>query len=237
MFPPSIVLNTRFSIADLRVESCEQAWTAPPAYDALVDREWQALRRERASLWDGVYDRVLDLAKLAAGVLCLGTIRYRYIATYPALAAEHARLGLEPLHHLSIGALIRTRDGAYLFGRRTRNGAIELIGGGVQRDQLAVTSGADLESNLLKEMREEVGLRAGDTEAMEGIGIVTASTSNILVMARARCRLAQAEAVERFAERTEDEMAAPVFVPAAELHNLLGTMDDYRPLLVHLLKR
>lgn len=235
MFTPSVLLNTRFSVADLKVESCNRAWTAPAAYEALVEREWQALLAARPSLWDGIYDRVLDPAELASGFMRLGTVRYRYIAAYPALHAHHVRLGLEPLSHLSTIALIELRGGAYLFGRRARNQAVELIGGGVQRDQLAVESGGDLERNLLKEMREEVGLRAEDIEAAAGIGIVSASNSNVLVVAHVRCRLRQAEVWQRFGERTEDEMAEPVFVPAAELHGLLGAMDDYRPLIAPLL--
>ena len=240
MFTPRILARASFTIADIGIELCAHEWQPTPAYAALVDAEWNRMvARAAHPLWDGLYYRVLNLDELQKGAapatLRLGTIRYRYIATFPALHEPHARLHLDPLNHLSIGALIRTSDGFYLFGRRARNGATDIIGGGVQSDELAVSTGSDLERNLYKEVREEVGIVKEDIGALSGIGILYAGTSNVIVVAHAATSLSRSAAEARFQQRTEPEMAAPVFVGESNLRAMLAGMTDYRKLILELL--
>jgi predicted NUDIX family phosphoesterase len=157
------------------------------------------------------------------------------VSTFPKLHQQHADHELEPFHHLSTIALIRTLDGHYLFGRRSRNGEVDLIGGGVQCDELAVTCGADLERNLFKEIHEEVGIREDDIEQLAGIGILLSGTSNVLIVAHANLALTRAEAAARFAMRTDNEMSEPVFVRECELCPMLRAMSDYRRLIPELI--
>lgn len=162
MDTPQILSSRPFSISDLHIEHHACAWTPSPAYDELVQVEWNRLLDEaKTRVWDGTYYRVLDPAvfveeKEPAAVL-LGTIAYRYIATFPSLSQEHSRRALDPLNHLSTVALIHTADDFYVFGIRNRNGAVDLIGGGAQCDEIEIHRGADLERNLYKEFFEERG--------------------------------------------------------------------------------
>ena len=239
MFLPRVISRTAFDIGKSNVSVCPSEWTAPEAYDALVDPAWKELVKD-SRLWDGTYYRVLNAAALRDGIgpfaLRLGTIRYRYVATYPMLHQHHARHQLEPLHHLSTIALIRTSDAHYLFGKRTRNGEIDLIGGGVQSDELVITSGADLERNLLKEIREETGISRSEIQQLSGIGILLSSNSNVLIVGHARTGLTRAEAIAAFDLRTENEMSEPVFVPQDEICSTLRSMTDYRPLIPELME-
>jgi len=240
MFTPRILTRASFTLADIGIELCAHEWQPTPAYNALVHAEWRRMvARSAEPLWDGLYYRVLNLDELEKGAapatLRLGAVRYRHIATFPALHDHHARLHLDPFNHLSTGALIRTSDGFYLFGRRARNGATEIIGGGVQSDELVVASGADLERNLYKELREEVGITRPDIHALSGIGILYAATSNVIVIAHAAVGLSRAAAENRFLARTEPEMAAPVFVPEHDLRAALHSMAGYRTLIPELL--
>ncbi|HKF49018.1 MAG TPA: NUDIX hydrolase [Terracidiphilus sp.] len=242
MFASQILLRARFSIAEIGVRVCADQWTPTDEYEELVRVEWERMRTGVTHpLWDGTYYRVLNAAELKdsaasrPGTMRLGTVRYRYIATLPALWEQHTRCGLEPLEHLSIGALIRTRDGYYLFGRRAQDGSIDMIGGGVQSDEMVVGSGGDLEENLYKEIREEVGIGRADIHALEGIGMVRSATSNMILVGHARTVLSKADAEARFAARTDPEMAEPEFVAEDELSEFLRASGDYRRLVAELL--
>lgn len=242
MYPPRILFAKPFAISNLVVEPCIDDWTPPAAYELLVHPAWQNLLvHSTQRIWDGTYYRLLNPEQVgngsSPGTLRLGTIRYRYVATFPILHEHHAGHQLEPLLHLSTLALLCTSDGYYLFGKRSWNGEIDLIGGGVQRDELAVATGADLERNLLKEIREETGISGNDIHQLSGIGILVSETSNVLIAAHANLALARPEALARFTLRTENEMSEPVLIPENMLASALRSMRGYRPLLSELMER
>jgi 8-oxo-dGTP pyrophosphatase MutT (NUDIX family) len=190
-------------------------------------------------IWDGLFYRVTNAEALEKRDdlihFVLGTISYRYIATYRQLDAQHASHALDPLYHLSTAALIRTSDNWYVFGRRSRNGSIDLIGGGVQQDELEVTTGADLERNLVKEIREETGIGHADLCAVQGLGVLLSSTSNVLALAKVDLKITKREVELAFGKREEDEMAEPVFVQQDEIGSFLRSLTDYRTLLPSLI--
>jgi 8-oxo-dGTP pyrophosphatase MutT (NUDIX family) len=221
------------------IEHVGGAWLPNASYEDSVAGTWKQKQQEaeRASvrIWDGLYYRVTNAEALEKGNglihFALGTISYRYLATYRQLHAQHASHALDPLYHLSTAALIRTSDNWYVFGRRSRNGSIDLIGGGVQQDELEVTTGADLERNLVKEIREELGISHTDLSAVLGLGIVLSSTSNVLVLAQVDLKTTKREVELGFDRREEDEMAEPVFVSHDEIRSFLRSLADYRALM------
>lgn len=235
MFTPHVLYKSPRSFREIRIEVGPRAWTANADYDLLVESEWARLRAER-SLWDGTYYRTLSPGDLAfRPVVQLGTIAYRYIATYRALHRYHAKWSLQPLHHLSTVALVCTSDGKYLFGRRSLNGSIDLIGGGVQCDELPVSCGADLECNLYKEIFEETGITGEEISDLCGLGALVSSTSNVLLLARVHLRVSEARVRALFAARTDSEMAEPIFVQEVQLPSFLLALPDYRALIPELL--
>jgi len=240
MLTPQILSKGVFPISRIVVEIHNDEWNATPEYNALVDVEWERLLQYSPNpIWDGKFYRVLNPATFdngaGAGRFLLGTINFRYIATYGALREIHAGIALQPLNHLSTLALIRTDDGFYVFGRRAGIGTVDLIGGGVQQDEISVKSGTDIEQNLYKEIHEEVGISQSDIEALEAIGVVQSSTSNIIVAGYAHANLSKSDVIGKFEDRTENEMDEPVFVPAHDLRQFLTSMADYRALLPLLL--
>ncbi len=240
MFTPRILWSQPYSISRLRVENCDHEWHGTPEYEELVQIEWaRIVRRAKSHVWDGKYYRVLNLTALeneaGAQPIRFGTICYRYIASFPLLDKQHAQYALEPLNHLSTTALIRTRDGSYLFGIRKQNGFVDLIGGGAQCDQIEISSGAGIEQNIYKEIREEIGLNREDIDDLTGIGIVYSSTSNVLVVGHVCLSLTSDEIRARFEERVDDEMAQLVFISEERVREFLLEMPDYRNLLPQLI--
>ena len=153
MFTPRVLSRRSFPISNLCIEHRDSAWRSTLEYDELVQLEWNnILRRAKTRVWDGVYYRVLNPDALAQenqpSPILLGTVAYRYVATFPSLSHEHSRLALDPFSHLSTVALIRTADDLYVFGVRKQNGVVDLIGGGAQRDEVEIQTGTDLERNL-----------------------------------------------------------------------------------------
>jgi len=240
MFEPAILLKGPFRIADSTVEIVDHVWQSNPDYDLAVAAEWEVRTRRAAELgdhlWDGTAYRVANPdAWTMPPRLQLGTISYRYFATYRRLQDAYRAAGLDPFNHLSIAALIRTSDDFYLFGRRRVRGNVDLIGGGVQPDEMTVATGDDLEKCLFKELREETGIPASAVTALTGLGVVLSGSSNILIIGHATLSLTRAQAEAAFAHREEDEMGALEVVPAAELNAYLRCLPDYRVLVADLL--
>ena len=236
MFAPRVLSKGPVALGDYSLNVTDASWRANPDYDALVAPIWQERVAAAAArdhhLWDGRHYRLMDIGELAGSTLRLGTIDYRYIVTVRALYAQHSQHGLDPPHHISTAALLLTTDGHYVFGRRRINGAIDLIGGGLQPEDGVVP---DFAGNIRKEIREETGIDPATLGVMRGLGVVMSTTSNVLVIAHQETALTADGVREAFTHREDDEMAEPVFVPRAGIADYLRGLTDYRPFVAELL--
>lgn len=243
MYPAKTLFNKKFSASDIQIELLPtNKWTANSVYDEQVMEVWKEkellAKEDGVKIWDGTYYRVTNIPDIELKgnlILRLGTIPYRYIATVSNLKDLFRENNLEPLSHLSTAAIIRTSEGKYLFGKRSRNEMIDLIGGGVQQDELEVHSGADLERNLLKEVVEEAGIEQVHIESIQGIGIVHSVTSNIIIISLIQLKLSQEETGEVFKRRRDNEMSELMYVPENKISSFLKDMPSYRPLIADLL--
>lgn len=243
MYPVKTLLDKKFSASDIQIKLLSNArWSANSVYDEQVIKVWKEKERlateDKVKIWDGTYYRVTNVSEIEETgqlILRLGTIPYRYIATASNLKDLFKENDLEPLFHLSTAAIIRTSEGEYIFGKRSRNGTIDLIGGGVQQDELEVLSGTDLERNLLKEIIEEAGIEQIHIQSIHGIGVVQSITSNIIIISLVQLKLSQVETNEVFKRRQEDEMSELIYVSENEVKPFLKGMTSYRPLIAGLL--
>jgi 8-oxo-dGTP pyrophosphatase MutT (NUDIX family) len=243
MYAARTIYGQKFTASDLKIgDVLEKEWVANVDYDALVHDCWkhkeQLAKDEGVRIWDGMYYRVENLAEIEeSGKLKfkLGTVPYRYIATAVDLKDAYVANKFVPLCHLSTAAMIRTSDGVYVFGKRSRNGILDVIGGGAQQDEIEIKEGMDLERNLRKEILEETGIDDSHIELIEGMGIVHSMTSNIILISHVQLTISQKETSDVFKHRLEDEMSDLVFVPETEIKDFLRNMPSYRPLIVDFL--
>lgn len=243
MFEAKTLYPNRFTAADIQIDVLPDAvWSAPDTYEKEVLRVWKLKETEahnaNGRIWDGIYYRVTNVADMANSKsisLKLGTVPYRYVTTAYSLKDSFTQHKLAPLHHLSTAAMLRTRDDEYLFGKRSLNGTIDLIGGGAQPDELVIRSGIDLERNVLREIHEEAGLQSFHIESVQGLGIVQSITTNVVLVFLVQINLSTAEAKEVFKGREDAEMADLVAVPENNLKLYLQGMPSYRPLIADLL--
>jgi hypothetical protein len=237
MFEPCILRRGPFHPATFDLVVTGERWQPGAAYDALVETAWQGRVEAAAArghrLWDGTHYRFTDIAQAGDGMrIDLGTVPFRYLATYRLLHKENAAQGLTPTHHISTASMLRTADGHYVFGKRAINGSIDLIGGGFQpEDGVPVC----FENNLYKEIAEELGVAREHLGEAQGIGIVRSTTSNVLVIAKIETTLNRDGIRAAFAHRGDDEMAEPVFVAEDDIHAYLRSLTDYRVLVADLI--
>ncbi len=245
MFEAKTLYNKKFSARDIHIELLDNAeWTASSVYDQEVNRVWQNKVAEaftaNTTIWDGMYYRVTNVADIQETktiVLKLGTVPYRYIATAHELQDLYKEYGFAPTFHLSTAAMMRTTEGLYFFGKRSVNGKIDLIGGGVQPGELKVESGIDLERSVRKEIAEETGIQKEHIESLEGLGILHSTTSNIILIFLVQLNVSESEVREVFKSRSEDEMADLVFVAAKDIKDYLKALPTFRPLITELLNK
>ena len=216
MFESFIITGRNFNFSDIEIEHItDQNWSVDTDYEEEVQKCWEERVRQAGQnnmhIWDGLYYRVTNLDELSQSKekikMKLNTISYRYIATLENLKDLFIEKSYEAPRHLSTAALIRTTDGAYLFGKRTHGGSIDLIGGGAQPNEIEIILGADLERNLLKEMEEEAGIEISHIKNMQGIGILHSTTSNIVTISLVQLSLSKTETEEIFKTRTDNEMS------------------------------
>ncbi len=243
MYQPKTLFSKKFSASDIKIECLPNAvWTTHPVYDGKVREAWKEKERlahnAGVEIWDGIQYRVMNVSEIEDDRILhlkLGIISYRYVATFVDLLPLHQQYGVTPLYHLSTTAIIRTSDGVYIFGKRRKNGTIDLIGGGAQPDEFAISSGIDLEKNVIKEITEETGIEQSSVTSLQGLGIVQSTSSNILLVFFVELTLSQQQTVDAFTHRAEDEMSELVFVPGNNIRSFLKSMNGYRPLIADLL--
>ncbi len=208
-----------------------------------MDRVWnerlRAAKDRGIKLWDAESYRIANVDEVEhTGTLVfkLGLVSYRYPATFQELQKIFIENNLKPIYHFSNGAMLRTNDGAYLFGKRSTNGVTDIFGGAVQPGEVAVCSGADIEANILKEVEEEAGLDLHNMDSNYCIGILQSITSNVLTISHMQLNVSVEEVQKIFKNRKDDEMSELIVVPESDIEPFLKALPSYRPYIFDLLK-
>ena len=210
----------------------------------LVDTNWQKFVEKAQSKgfqpWDGTYYRMENIQDITSGSrkLELSTIKFSQVIGLQ----DNTHLFQKPTrllaNNIETGSLILTTDGYFIFGVRNSNSTsickIDLIGGGLQENEIIVNNFSDFFKNEIKEIREETGLRNNDITNIQGIGIVQSCYSNVLFIFLTKLNKSKSRVKEIFHDREDDEMVELEFVEGKLLKQYLMDKKDYRPLTAEL---
>lgn len=197
----------------------------PAALQASVDRVWEAAIVQNSQLFDGSIFTVVDYA---GDRMLLARGSYRHIVAARHDNAIKQALGLKPLAVSGILA----GPGGFLFGRRARTvaqgaGLWELApSGAVDAGNGGATP--DLGDEILRELREEIGLTQDQVIVQPPVGIVEDSESGVVdIVLPLATGLSAAEIAAAHETRGSDEYDA-VHI-AASPHDFVQARDDILP--------
>jgi|GEM_PF-2158822 len=242
---PTIILKRSFNIGSIAVKfNAVTQWQCDSAIKEKADTVWQKkvgdYKAKGITVWDGDTYRLDNLAQVSSVkeeqiLLALSIIKYRYVSTYPDFLDYYDAHPESNPHHVSIGAMLKTSDGFWVFGERGKSSTsttnIDLIGGGLNKSELEINNGADIYRQLLNELHEEAGILPSIISSCEGIGILHSSVSNVLIIAKVQLNVDSSKLKGIFIKRTEDEMQDLVFIEDSKVKEYMKGMTSYRALI------
>lgn len=173
-----------FAPSQLCVLWRDEAPPSDPAFDALVAETWSAqsdiARREGRMLFNGRMARYLrhrrdgDLLTIEAGPTDYAT----FLATNVLNAHRGDEIGWDRFAHpIGTSAVVRTRDGQLLFGRRNERvacqpGGVHTFGGTLEAAEVGPDGRLDAFASMLRELSEELSLTPEDVEGIICLGLI-----------------------------------------------------------------
>lgn len=237
-----IIYKFRNQSCDFAINIVESQYSFQCGSDSLV-KIWEDIKAQSRTrgveIWDGLYYRLENLDELQTGsrVLKLGTIRYSTVRSLIEYRKKNTILKADFPNHLNTGALVRTSDGFYLFGKKKAKDSfcVDLIGGGLQESELKVRSGEDLARNMLKELKEEVNLDSGLIKNNEIVGFVLADTMSVVILFEMELKVSLDEVFRQFNSREDFEFVDLVAISREKLPEFLAEQKNYIGILGELL--
>lgn len=249
---PRILLNRALSFTDFVISHRKETnWTIPTHIEHAIDADWDREAAEYTKngvlVWDGDPYRVENLSALSKNPkteqihIEIAPIKYRHLHGFRDYQNEMLANERSWPNHLSVGGPLRTSDGWYVMGERSGKTVAthlyDFIGGGLNEDELEVTSGDDIKTVHFAELLEEANVRQSDVANTRGLGIVQGASTAVLVMFLTQLNITKEQLGEQFQHRSDPEMADLVFVKDAEFPGFLRELGSYHSLLPELLAR
>lgn len=220
-------VNSKLQLNDIQIQN--------------IDSTWKKFKNEAKSrgahVWDGTYYRLENTENIKSN-LEFSTINYSTIRGL-TFNQDISQIPFESRpNHISTASLIKTSDGLFVFGVRNSNSMssrkIDLIGGGLQPEELKVENCGDIFKNQVKEMSEEIGILPGHISSINGIGITLSSKYNVIFIFYTKLTISKNQLFEIFKYNTDDEMQNLKFVYKNDLEDYLSDKGSYRPLTTKL---
>jgi hypothetical protein len=245
MITPKVILKNNLDINTFKIVHQK---TSNRVIDPLLENKattiWKNLLKEYQAkglhIWDGNYYRLDNPEEVAKGdtKLILSTIHFSTLQAYKVISEEVNLKESQYSNFISTGGLIKTSDNFYIFGKRGKtihSSNVDIIGGGLLESENIVNTGKDIENNLYKEMHEEINILESDVNQCNFIGILHNSSMNILFIFRVDLKLSRSEMIDRFNNRSDDEMSELLFIEEKNIKDFLFSLPSYRPLILELI--
>jgi hypothetical protein len=242
---PKVLLKQRCRAKDIEIVlNSPSKRILNPLIEEKIPEIWKKMVKEaegkQITIWDGTYYRLENIKEVIAGLkrLELGTIKYSALQAYKIMSKQIELTADEYTNFISTIGITKTTDNYYVFGLRGKtvhSDNIDFIGGGLQEDEIVVTYGLDIERSQYKEMKEEANILIKDISKCEMVGILRSTSMNVLFVFEIDLNISKNKVMEKFKQRSDNEMQELIFVERNNLENYLKALPGYRPLVWDLL--
>lgn len=208
-----------------------------PELEAEAKAEWERILQKAHAdglkPWDGIYYRLENIDEVRNGSrkIKLSTVRYSQIRAFQRLKVSEKYTPEFFTYHISTVGPVITKDGFYVFGFREKTlnaNQTTFIGGGLQPDEIKVEKGEDIETNMFKEIKEELGIDKKYIKTSKLIKIINViERMNAFLIFEIELELTKEE-VEMYYDKLEDkEHESLLFIHKDELKKFSGTLPEW----------
>lgn len=239
------VIKTKLkSIRDFKISFSETSNRKTDSkLETQAKEEWKNIleNAQKSGLkpWDGTYYRLENLNELEKGsqILKISTVKYSQLRAFQKLeVSKNYPTEYHTLHISTLGIVI-TSDNHYIFGFRERslnNTKITFIGGGLQPDELEVKKAQDIETNMLKEIREEINVDSSLIDKTEFNKIVHAiERMNIFIIFDIKLKISRDEVLELFENIKDKEHDRLIFVKDSDIKQFSKNLPYFMQLAIN----
>lgn len=238
---PKIIFPHAFTESTFVINKVESRIQLDDSQLRNISSNWQSFEEEAklkgGQVWDGTYYRLENVDDIS-NELQFSTIKYSTIRGLTHNQDLSSISVQSRPNHISTATLIQTNEGLFVFGVRNKNSmssrSIDLIGGGLQPEELEVSNCKDIFANQKKEIVEELGISDIHISSMKGLGITLSSKYNVIFIFLTKLSLSKEELLLIFEKKTDDEMQGLEFIEETNLEQYLSEKGSYRPLTAQL---
>ncbi len=242
--PNSIVLKKVLDFSDIKIEHVDSSLKLTTSQIQAIEGNWQKIISESKlkgiKVWDAVTYR-FESINTSKNIISLSTVNYRTRRGLEKINYKILPSSLQPNSQgLFIASLIQTNDGDYILGNKktidkSEFANIELIGGICSPEEVIINSGKDLETVILKEIEEEIGVSRNFVNNTSILGITIGKHTNVGVISNTQLNLSNQELLDLFHAKSDEEIESLIFVNKTKLIEILKQHPSYPSLIPQLL--
>ncbi|WP_281546817.1 hypothetical protein [Pseudoalteromonas sp. PAR1] len=189
-------------------------------YEQVLKDYWHEVIADAQSagteIWDGQYYRLENIDEIQQGSLQLklSTISYSTIRSLMKLSKQQSLASCYFPYHINTGALISTSDDFFVFGQKSTKSDtyfLDLIGGGLQRDELEVKQAVDIKKNILKEAFEEANISSSMIDWVDLNSFLLTNTMSVVIVFNIKLNVDKGQLLKSFEARVENELSGLQF--------------------------
>ena len=223
-----ILIKNVSEIERYDVLSSESSLNIAP-YEQVLKDYWHEVIADAQSagteIWDGQYYRLenIDEIQRSSLQLKLSTISYSTTRSLMKLSQQQNLASCYFPYHINTGALISTSDDFFVFGQKTTKSGtyyLDLIGGGLQKDELDVQQAIDIKNNILKEAFEEANITSSMIDWVNLNSLILTNTMSVVILFNIKLNVDKGLLLKSFEDRVENELSGLQFFDHESVNEL-----------------
>lgn len=207
----------------------------PSDVQVLIENVWQDLIAKGKKIWNGRSLRLERFSETQDKVVFSNSVFNYKERIGLQRSIDYIRKSCPELicRGISIGGLVHSLDGKYVFIERNKNsvarGKFGLVGGIVEN--LTIKTGEDLLGEDFREIKEEIGISKEEIAQMSIHGLVQGPGGNMIFITKTDLNIDSNKVRELFQQRLDDEAKDIVIVDQQDLSKFLENMEGASRLL------